>query len=1254
MRIIVIIAVILLIAVIPIQSTGYSSYKNSSTNSYYNFTALSPGTFPSPNSIFNFAREGDSSGFNASIGPGVGMNGLLISSQHYGSWSAIRASLNSSGGRANITFEFSWNNHLSSSLTGNYITFSNGSSNLLNISFGPALGYGTRVSTANVTENIGMEPAMNALYRISMFIPANSSDSYVEILNNSFAGTVFPVIFPTMSSGILNNISISFGGQYCNLTLYNISYSNSFPGSLIYNSGSAVIHQKSYSSRESVAQYTNSSGKPLIFRNLNSVIYAGQSGSIYRFNYFNGTRSLIFKAEYKNNTTWISDGSNPSNAYFIISGSGSFTLITINLQNFSVKNATVNYTLPRKFILQNDGNFLLLTGYFGSVLLLNKSDPGIIYSAYVSGYSGNSTGSVLLKSRIRSSTEYLTYFRAANDTLLQCRLNLSTMHFASYRTTAVSPYNSGLTVLSYSANNTTIASLVELTSTMTDVIFLFSDSVVIPFTGNSTNMQISAGKEVIFSTSQGYFELPGNGTEQRTGLLAGSSQNLWFGGSYGLISVSGTITTFSLYNSTPYSSENISITGKSSYFVSGTGTLAFNVNSHLQYFIEVSFGNITTVLSNESSFQVYADTYVNGQYALSAIATNMAGYISYFNSTLYIDGGFPSLNTTLTSGGYVSNTTIVSYALNWSIGLRELNVTYLNSTYILNPGQGSFPLLTGNYSGPMKISMNARDNFGRNFTFNFSETVIWNNPKSFEMNLWNGEYLNSSYFTFKWFNLSYVTYYSINLSYNGIWNSIDVKTNHTALSLGNGFHSIALNAHLENGTMEMIGSANFTVVDYAPSIILSHSADAVYSFFGNSLNSTLYFKASGNVTSIVTVQVYSPSGKDILNESASDVLNITFSSAMKSLAENGRYMIDIKAVGLSNLRNSTQFEFLVNNTEPDNPVINGSSHYTNNGFVFVGYARYSRSTLVTENNGFLLPYSVNGNGSISLLNGTGTYIFTYTVYSNSMNYNTTMFRVYYYDVPPTINYSINSSTLFSTPDLSVNTAFADVVPISEVTFSYGNKTVVDNIPGYGGTYNLTFPKDGNYTVKVSVQDYCSNHNSTSFNVDVVYYPLLKSYHFRPLDFFIFQSFRAYLSGDRTSIMNKTWYVNGKSKAEGLSFLTSLPLGFSNVTLVVSNGNMTVSSSKTVFSTGPYLPAALIAALLVLVVYRRHSGSEDEEKISEFLGNCNGMKVKTIIKMASKSRLKRSSVEERMNELVDQNKASYALDPDGEKYFRSGK
>lgn len=1254
MRVITLIVIILLSASIPaqLQTTGISA--PASTGNHYNFTSLSPGTFPKSNGNFSFSLSGATTDFNASIVQGIGENGLGIRAEHSGSWSFFSAAMNSSATDRNISLVFSWNNRLNAGFTDSYIVFMNGGSALLNVSFGPSNGYRTKISYSGSSAYLGPEPSMNALWSISLYSPLNSSMAYLDVTNVSSPGLNVPVSLSLPGAVQPGIISVLAGGEICNLTLYSISDTPSHPSSVASINGRTAYHTSNTTLAYDVRGFAGFSGFPAMLEKINSLVYAGSTGNIYLLNYYNGSRKLLYANTDVNGTVWISDTAATGSVFCIIAHNTSFSLVDFNESTFTTTVSTENMTLPGRFMAVETGGNILVAGLHGNLFSFSPSDLSLIEAVNVSALAGRAN-TTLLDSYGNASGYYVQYYDSSNSTVFTASVDPVSLAVSGMEFSGMSPVDGSMNIISYSSDRARITAVVSYSPVKALSLLAEGRFTVIPAGGSITGFETAQSGEALIQDNNAYDVMTENGTFESTNLQYIEGQSIWFNGTSGVLVSGNLATTFNLAGYSAYSPDSITLAGNSSYYLSGDSQIRFSVSSALEYELSAAINNQTYNAQNADIMTVNSSALPDGSFGLRARAENTAGYISYFNSTAEVDNGYPYFTTSLQNVSFVSNTTRISYSVNWSVGIRTVSVDYLDSVFLLPSPGGSFTLNSGNYSGIFNISFTLTDAFGRVFHYNYTETAIWNNPSSLSLNIYNGEYFNESGVKVAWSSIRYVTGYKISVYGPQGEHSYSSLSGSCLVNLGNGNYTLKVMAELNDTSSLEIGEANFTVMLYDPGLRISHSSDSAYSFTGNSGNSSFFYSVKSNVTSTISAHLYSPSGELISDYSSYDSFNLSIGHRNSSLSMNGKYTVRISATGPSRLTNTSEYAFSVNNTLPANPVRNGSALYTDHPYAYLRSFRYADYSLHLERNGTERNYTgLSRNGSLTLYRGTGVYNFTLTVFSGSMNSNASEFSVFYFNSPPVISHSLQYSILANTSSENLKLGISDSVPESSVTITYGNSSTINATQDYTTGVLLKFSHDGNYTVHVHARDYCGNTNSTEFSLTVRYFPELKSADIGLLNLFIFQSLKAHLGGIKTSSFNITWEVNGIAERSGSSFLSSLPMGYDNVTLLVNNGNSTVSVHRSVLSTGPYVPLAAVALLIAMTAYRRNSGSSDEDAINEFLSGCDGLKVPAILKLSRKKKLKAGSVRSALERMAESGKAEFALDPDGEKYLRMKK
>ncbi len=1251
MRIIALITVILLIAFIPQMSHGTFKTASQPDNNYYNFSALAAGTEPQPSSAFGFSSIGVQSNFNTSVVSGAGLNGLGIRAQHYGQWSFLNITVNSSSTPENISATFSWNNALSAGLTENYIILVDGPDTLLNLSFGPYSGYRTEINNASGSVIMGPEPGMNSIYTLNLYAPANSQSVYYRIYNST-AGSGIPFAYQNSFTVGDGSISMLLGGEYTNFTLYNISESSSIP-SIIMRAG----NYSSYRVHNATLQYnagsfSNYGGQSLIIRRTNTVFYFNSSGDLYAYNYYDLNRTLLYQSANSSSVQWASGSSSSGNAYFELSeaGTGGFIFLNYDAITQSLRSYRVNHTLPSKFFTVSSGSTVLVFGEHGDIMSFNAFNPTSVTSRNISASFGNSTLQ-LADSYFSSGLLYIQYYEPGSSSALSLSISPASLSLSGSSSLALNTYTNLLKSPSYAVQASTVSSTFSYSAENSMLLFSQGKEMLMPVRSGSVFVSSEGG---ILAAFRGYYmHMSANGTFSSTNLAGSVGESVAFNGSYGVFISGSIVTVFNSTGSDAYSGDSVSISSGASYTLTGNGYIGLNVSSVLPYVVNANISGHHYLVNGSSAFMVNSSAFRNGEYMLHAIAENTAGYRSETASTVLVDNGIPAMGISLGNNSYVDNLTVVNYSLNWSIGIKSIVVQYLNSTYSISAPSGSFVLNTGNYSGGFSLKYTVTDSYNRIFVFNYSETAVWSNPNGLKLNLWNGEYINTTVVGLKWSAVRYASSYTLSVSGTSGSYNLTATSNSSTVNMGNGGHLITVSALLPGKITERVGSANVTVIDYAPSISVRTGGDSAYSFYGNSANSTVFYDIRSNITAEISTEVFAPSGLEILNVNSYGAYNFSANGTVLNMSENGKYSVVVRATGLSRLASVEKYCFSVNNAVPAAPIANGTVLYTNRSYVEIRALDRPGFLLWADSNGSELSYSYYpGNGRINMTSGTGPYNFRVEARSDSGNTNVSFFTVNYFDRLPEISFSSVGKTLTNSSYENISMAILDRVPISEASLSIDNRSAANISANYSRAIMLHFGSNGNNTISVYARDLCGNWNRTEFHVNVYYYPQLNSSSIKATDLFFIQLASASLKGINTGSMDTQWYVNGKPVSGSSLGMRSLPFGFDNVTLTIHYGNSSRSIHTVMFSTGPFLPPAAALAIASILLYRRFSGSGDEDSIREFLSRCSGMKARAILKLSRREKLKRDSVEAIMQKLVDEQKAEIGLDPDGNRFFRN--
>ena len=1245
MRIIAIIITIMLIAIIPSSSSvSYAIHRPGCepTDPCYNFSSSAMGSYPISNASFHFWNTGDSNDFHAVISSGIGMNGMNVCSYHFGKWSFFNAAVCSCIVATNISVCFSWNNLLSAGLTGDSIILSSGSSPFLNISFGPYYSYGTRVcSTGNVT-TLPNEPSMDAVCKLDIVEDRNLSSFYISSVNGRGEYTAVAVPIHSEDFPSSSNLTLSFGGECSNLTVYSLKTNAVNPPHYAYSKTSERFDEVSRYDHL-ITTENNYTGSYIVSRSTNSILYVASNSSIMRYNYYTMESSSLYSAGNGNNS-WASSYSSGSQAAFILAGLNSYSFVDVNESSFSVHSFLYHIALNSTGYLESyDGGFILPLEN-GTVMILNRNGEISTEKDLLTAVQ-KMADPYLLYSGENAQSYDIAYYLQGDSEVIHFSLNISDLVMENETFTNMTSLGGkiGVTQVYDSGNETW--SVLSFSSQNAGIIFSVNGLLIIPYSISRITFSNGNSGDIWIGTNSHIIEVKGN-TVMNTGIPYAEGSPFFVSSGFLFVQDSGYEALFNLSGMDPYSPFHISVSGNNSFLMTSTYNMSLNVKSELPYILTAQLQGLL-YNSNSSVIVINTSSLENGKYSVNVSAVNTAGYTSEFNATAMIDNGLPVMKNSFQTTDYFHTGEEVNYSVEWKIGISSIVVNYLGKSYSLNTPNGSFVLNAGNYSGFMDISFLVTDNYGRQFFFNYSVIMVYEGNVRVNMSIYNGEYLNTTFLNLSWTELSSVRYYEVDLNHDGTLTNYSSSVNEIPLNLTDGKFSITVLAFLLDNSTFLIGEANITVITSPPALLISHSNDTFYSFFGDSANSSLYLNARSGNSSEITLHIFAPDGSILQSALGVNELNYTIQRNNSLFTANGIYTVNVTATGKSRLNTYYEFNFIVNNTIPENPFTNGEVIYTNSSFVSMA-GLGSRYSLFLINGNGESQYYVDNFGII--MNTTGIFEFSLSVMSDSLNVNTSVFTVYFFNLSPSLIVDGYNKTLTSSPAVSLHLHIMDGSPLSSVTLRYGDRVMVLGTK-YNQTVKIVFPYDGNYNVTIGVADKCGNFNSTSFSVMVEYYPFLSSYRESVLNFFAFQSLSVKLTGYNLSAFKEKWYVNGRPVGNGRSILYSSSFGMLNITVEISYSNLTYYSGREVFSTGPYVILAAVLAVSVYFLYPLFFYSNDDELAMKLLTDCSGLRVSEIRKQSRKKHIRFDAVKRKMDILTGKGKAKIFYDPDGNEYFK---
>ncbi|SMD31097.1 hypothetical protein SAMN02745355_1017 [Picrophilus oshimae DSM 9789] len=214
-----------------------------------------------------------------------------------------------SGNYTEYSFGISWNNCYDYGRTENSILLSENNETLLNISYGPYLCYNTLICNSDYA-SINLSE-MNHIYYFKIFISNNSKHVYLAFNND-----VYNIQLKKIYTG---NLSIMFGGQYSDQTIYNYK-------SIPYN-----IFNNSLNDYKCISFNVDKNiENAFLARSLNTVFYINNK-SLIAYNYYN--KSYYGKLNNVSGSLFYQDSGNIT--LFLIKNN--ISMVTISKTNAAFK-----------------------------------------------------------------------------------------------------------------------------------------------------------------------------------------------------------------------------------------------------------------------------------------------------------------------------------------------------------------------------------------------------------------------------------------------------------------------------------------------------------------------------------------------------------------------------------------------------------------------------------------------------------------------------------------------------------------------------------------------------------------------------------------------------------------------------------------------------------------------------------------------------------------------------------------------------
>ena len=1232
MRISVVIVIIFLITLFPLTVNGQNSTQSGQLLSY-SFSSQEPGSFPANTSAFFFSDSGNVKAVSAYIGNQLFGNGLGVTTCNLTAPGFLDIKSPDYQDNYTLNMSFSWNSSINCGLAENDIIISYGGRVIMNVSFGPELGYYI-FSYNNEKQKVAADPKINHLCNLSICFNPALNGSFVSFYSVG-SGLVFPFFYPSLI-GTGSNLSILVGGEVSYIALYSISIS---PGPSFH--AQQVDHTRVPFGRVGYGNDFSRHYKDAFYnRQTNSIIGLSSGNEIGAFNLYNQSYfNLTGPVNLNGNLSVIYANSSSEISYYIENSTES-CIVNVYLKNFSATSMRITgrINMPAGMLV-NNGSYTVFGG--GGILGLIRQGSSTITESFL----GTSRGATLLSAApVGNQTDS---FWILNQTLYSINFSDSTGAVSQQTSSDINLNYSYVGNIHRLSSGGVISSIISYD--FNSGLVVFSDGSLVPVGidfGSPVNISslspseflVSSSGIILYSNSTGISEYPDPSASYGFYLPAGEE---------GFIGFNQTSLSY-YYNldGKEFCGSEPTAVVNASYVLTGNSTLNFEIGQSTPLIADLMIGNLSLVDSGKP-FIVDSSLLKNGMYNGSLKLQAFSGFSSVYNFTVFVDTGEPELNLNIANGSYISQ--IFGLRLNFTFwtGIKYVNVSYENYTLDLSGINQTVPLHFGNITGNMSIRIVMTDDLGISHVYVFTVYVIPSTVSNFSFYPSNGTYFNSTKPEIYWSPVQYAEYYVINITSDKLNYSAITDNDSLSPKLENGTFHISIFAIMLDGSEINLTTRTFYVMDYAPLISLSRSTGRFYSFYGNSKNNSLYISATSNVTSDMLFSITGPSGAPIYLVNSENAVQFNSSSDRYLFTSNGKYNFKISSIGKSGLENSIVFSISVNNTIPS-PALDGiKALYTNmtalnlnisgQKNVYCTFILYFSGNEVEEVSGI--------SAQFTLSMGTGRYVLITNVTSEWGNFRNSTVRVTYETADPVINVSVNSSA-----GGYLSYRISDSAPLQELYIKYLGKTVNLDPDNNSGIFSLNLKRNSAFNASLYASDKCGNAAELNFSVSIEHYVNITGASFDGYSILGFSLFSIHLSGQ--NVENATVSISyGRESLKGTALFDLLtPFGYSEATAYVNYQNTTLVYHKKIFSVGwyPLIAAAFLAA--AYFAYGRIGENKDDREIADFVLSCDGMRIKAAIKSAKKRRISRHSIRSSLEALSKEGSIEIGMDPDGKEYI----
>lgn len=1217
----------------------------------YSFSSLSTGSYPMNESWITFSVLNNDSTFsdqvtNTSMGNGLD---VFTASMNTASYLNINMSTFQS---FTLYLNFSWNSNGYYGVTEDNLKFSSGGSQILSVAFGPLDSFDTRVKNASTTTTLGPEPSPNSVTTLSLSYNSTQNDS--ALLEMKQAGgniTAFPVRvnFPPAN---ISSLSLEIGGDYSNLTVFNISERKGARLLPTENGNPEMLHSSYFAVAGPYSPDTSASVRPVMDTNVNSVIYYSTNSKLVSFDYYNSSFHNLTQSVPR-----LSGGIEYKGLVYYWQNGSDLSLFSIDTTTLSCSMTLTGIDMGGNVNTMFSGNNAYFYNSTGSLAIFNLITNKIDAWSNVTNGASDSSYQVLSSGINASCVQFLVYSNSTRE-IMSIDYNSTTLNKANAQVSGFSFLTGSINVTSHASGISGLESIFKVSDNTSQMYLASISGNIYPSPEN-----LSFYRALYIGTSSALISMGGeiysfgeNTTLTYSGLTApdanysvSADRNM----STMILLKGNEVDIYYDSSSIPLSNSGMKVTGSSSYLARGSTYINVTVESSLMYSLGLLLNGTTYMQYNSSSFLVNSSRLSDGTHSIKITGTNIAGYTSQFNSTLEVDNANPTVSINEKSGQYISNSTLISFSVSDKLPIRKVEAVYLSNALFFNGDNGTFDLESGLFTGSINLTFTVTDNFGLMFNFSYAYTVVGSNSKTL-MSIWNGEYINTTALNLSWTGVGNATYYRIETESFGTYVNTTTAYDYSRLDLPEGKTVVKLYAHLLDNVTAFAAEANVTVLSYSPELSFSSLPNGIYSFYGNSGQDQFNTSITSNISARITLKITDPSGKLVLNSTGRDSLVVNISGRNGNLGLNGAYTLNISAVSLSGTTSYSSFQMEVNNSVPTSPVVSSSLIYTNRSYAGISLEvieglNYS-AKLYHNGTNVAIPIADLSNFSLSY--GTGNYTLLVEAYSESGNHNSSVANIAYYVQGPVIEFSI-SRDVVNTNYTYVDYNLKDSVPLSHAVLTING--TVRNLALPGGSIMVDFSHNGMVNLSITAVDLCGNLNSTSnITVNVSYYIHVVSAKIRYTDSGGIWHFYMTDRGNGLGRVRITWYVDGNAVSQGHKLNFTLKYGINTVKAVLQYQGKTTDVSRKIIVTGliPYVAAPVIAA--VFISYRKLGTNRNAEEIREIILSGLGNPVRDAIRSGRKKKVPAGVMKNHIKRLQRDGDISLESDPDGMKYIMPSK